>query len=58
MEWEKTIRYLNNEIHPHPNPKERDYLIFILENAFGYYTKHGDGLIRTESFDESHGSGK
>ena len=58
MEWEETIRYLDNKIHPHPNERQKDYLVWILKNASGYYTKHGDGLIRTEPFNESYGCGK
>ena len=39
--FEDTIRYLKNEIHPHPNQDELKFVIETL-NGQGYLTKRTD----------------
>ena len=39
MDFKQTIRYLKNEIHPHPDQEERDFIIEMLEKGQGYLTK-------------------
>ena len=54
MKFNYVLALLKNTIHKHPPEyqNEVDFVIQILENAAGYYTKHGDGLIRTEAFND------
>jgi len=52
----KTIRYLNNQIHPHPDPKERDLVIKILKESQGYLTKRGTGYVRVVFYEGDGGS--
>ena len=40
VNFEKTIQYLNNEVHPHPDKKEKKFVIEILEKGQGYLTKN------------------
>jgi len=51
MRFEKTIKYLKNKIHPHPDQEERDFVIEVLENGQGYLTKKETGYVRVIFFD-------
>ena len=54
MDFTKTIRYLKNEIHPHPDQEERDFIIDMLEKGQGYLTKRTEiePYCRVIFFDE------